>query len=506
MTVETTIPAGSTPPIAEAARRAIPAFARSGDRLMIIGGRRVPAVSGQTTPNTDPTTEAPLASIPRGGAEDVDIAVHAAQRAFTDPTWSGVDPADRGRILFQIAAVVEEHAEELATIESTSMGGPIRMTRHMMAAAAQTYRHYAGWPTMLSGHTVPTPDNRLGYTRREPLGVVGLIWGWNGPMPQLALKLAPALAAGNTAVLKPPEWASLTTLRFAELLDEHTDLPPGVVNVVTGPGREAGEALVRHPRVAKIAFTGSTAVGRHVHEVASADLKRLTLELGGKSPVLVFADADLEVAASGAAIALLGGAGQACTAGTRLIVADSIRAEFTERLVAAMAAFVVGDPLDPATMMGPLAARPHFERVTSWFDIAAQDGARTLTGGRRYGDHGFFVTPTLLGDVTPDMRVVREEIFGPVGALMGFTDVDDAIAKANQTEYGLASSVWTKDLATAHRVAAGIDAGTVWVNTHHEMTTGPMPFAGFKQSGVGGEGGPEVMDAFTRHKAVLIAL
>src|SRR5690606_224515 len=325
---------------------------------------------------------------------------------------------------------------------------------------------------------------------------------WNGPMPQLA----PALAAGNTAVLKPPEWASLSTLRFAELLDEHTDLPPGVVDVVTGTGAEAGDALVCHPGVAKIAFTGSTATGKRVHEAASADLTRLTLELGGKSPVVVFADADLEAAARGAAAAVLAGSGQACTAGTRLFVHEGVRVEFTERLLAAMAGFVIGDPLDPATMMGPLAARPHYERVLSHLDAAAQDGARVLTGGTRYGDHGLFVAPTLLGDVTPDMRVVREEIFGPVGVLTGFTALDDAIAQANRTEYGLAASVWTKDLATAHRLADGIDAGTVWVNTHHEMTTGAMPFAGFKQSGIGGEGGPEALDAYTRHKAVLVAL
>ncbi|GAA5051210.1 acyl-CoA reductase-like NAD-dependent aldehyde dehydrogenase [Thermocatellispora tengchongensis] len=508
MTEHVTTPAsaiGRVPPIAEAARRDIPAFVRPGDRLMTIGGRRVPAVSGLTLANVDPATEEPLASIPRGGAEDIDRAVRAAQQAFTDASWAGIDPDERGRILFQIAAVIDEHADELAAIESHNMGMPLMMTRHMMAGVAQIYRHYAGWPTKLYGHTVPTVGNRLGYTRKEPLGVVGLIWGWNGPMPQLALKLAPALAAGNTTVLKPPEWASLTTLRLAELL-ESTDLPAGVVNVVTGTGAEAGEALIRHPGVAKIGFTGSTATGKHVHEVASADLKRLTLELGGKSPIVICADADLDAAAHGAAIGFLAGSGQACTAGTRLFVQDSIREEFIDRLVKVMDTFTVGDPFDPATRMGPLAARQHFERVTSYFEIAAQDGATIRAGGKRYGDRGFFVAPTLLTDVTPDMRVAKEEIFGPVGALMSFTDLDDAIVKANQTEYGLAASVWTKDLSTAHRLAAEIDAGTVWVNTHHEMTSGPMPFHGFKQSGIGGEGGFEAMDAYTRTKAVLIAL
>ncbi|PSL06089.1 aldehyde dehydrogenase (acceptor) [Haloactinopolyspora alba] len=504
MSTSTTI--GTTPPVAEEARRTVPDFVRAGDHLMWIDGRQTPGSSGETLATIDPTTEEKLAGIGRGTADDVDTAVRAAQRAFTDPSWSGIDPDRRGRILTQVADVFDEHGDELANIESRTMGMPHRMTRHMMGAVAQTYRHFAGWPTRLNGHTVALGPDRLGYTRKEPLGVVGCIWGWNGPMPQLALKLAPALAAGNTAVLKPPEWASLTTLRFAELLHQETDLPAGVVNVVTGSGSVVGEALVRHPGVAKIAFTGSTRVGRHVHEVASADLKRLTLELGGKSPVVVFADADLEATARGVAIALLGGSGQACTAGTRILVQESVREEFAERLSAAVAAFTVGDPFDPATMMGPLATRQHFDHVTGYLDVAAQEGAHTRTGGSRYGDRGFFVEPTLLDEVTPDMRVVREEIFGPVGALMSFTDTADAITKANQTEYGLAASVWTSDLTTAHRVADGVDAGTVWVNTHHEMTTGPMPFSGFKQSGVGGEGGPEVMDAFTKHKAVLLAL
>ncbi len=500
-----TITQGRTPPVAEAARRDVPEFVRAGDRLMTIGGRRVPAASGLTLSNVDPTTEAPLASIPRGGAEDVDAAVRAAQRAFTQPSWSDIDPDERSRILIQIADVVAEHADELATIDTVSMGGPIRMTRWMLADVVKIFRHAAGWPTKLYGQTAPTVSNRLGYTRKQPLGVVGAIWGWNGPMPQMALKLAPALATGNTVVLKPPAWASLSTLRFVELL-ESTDLPAGVVNVVTGAGGEAGEALVRHPGVAKIAFTGSTQVGKHVHELASADLKHLTLELGGKSPAVVCADADLEAAARGAAAGFLAGAGQACVATTRIFVQEEVREEFVERLTAAMAEFTPADPLDPDTFMGPLVNRRHFDRVMSYFDLAAEDGAAIRTGGSRYGDHGYFVAPTLLDEVTADMRVVREEIFGPVGALTSFTDLDDAVAKANNTQYGLAASVWTKDLATAHRLAAAIDAGTVWVNTYAEMTTGSLPFGGFKQSGIGREGGLEVLDAYTQSKAVLIAM
>ena len=497
---------GSTPPVAEAARRGIPAFVRAGDRLMSIGGRRVPAVSGRTLQNVDPTTEAPLASIPRGGAEDVDLAVQAARRAFADPSWADMSPDRRGRVLDQIADVIEEHAEELATIDSVNMGAPRMLTGGMLAEAAEAFRYYAGWPTKIFGTTVPTTPDRLGYTLREPLGVVGIIWGWNGPMGQLPGKLAPALAAGNTVVLKPAEAASLSTLRLAELL-ESTDLPAGVVNVVTGTGAEAGEALVAHPDVAKISFTGSTAVGKHVQQLAAETLKHVTLELGGKSPTVVFADADLEKAATTAAAGFLGNAGQACVAGSRIFVQEGIRDEFVARLTEVMGtAFVPGDPFAEGTIVGALATKAHFDRVSSYVDVALQEGANVVVGGGRYGDHGYFFAPTLLDGVTPDMRVAREEIFGPVGVIMTFTDEADAIAKANDTDYGLAASVFTTDLATAHRMAAGIQAGTVWVNTWAEQGNKALPFGGYKQSGTGREGGLEVLDAYTQSKSVLIAL
>lgn len=495
----------SIPPVAEAARQEIPAFVRAGDRMMWIDGRPTAAISGQTLPNTDPVTEQPLASVPRGAAADVDAAVRAARKAFTDPAWAGMSPDGRGRILNQIADVIEKHADELATIDSVNMGAPRMLTGGMLAEASEVFRYYAGWPTKLSGVSVPAGEDRVAYTRKEPLGVVGIIWGWNGPMGQLPGKLAPALAAGNTVVLKPAETASLSTLRLAELLAD-TDLPAGVVNVVTGLGSEAGQALVTHPGVAKIAFTGSTATGKAVQHLATDTLKRVTLELGGKSPSVVFADADLDTAASGVAAGFLGNAGQACVAGSRVFVEESIRDEFVTKLLRTMEAFTPGDPLTPGTLVGPLSTRAQFDRVSSYLDIARQEGANVVTGGERFGDHGYFFAPTLLDNVRPDMRVVREEIFGPVGVLTTFTDIDDAIAQANDTDYGLAASVWTTNLTTAHRMAAAVEAGTVWVNTWAEMSTGNLPFGGYKQSGLGREGGLEGLDAYTQAKTVRIAL
>lgn len=502
-----TLTATATPPTAEEARQQLPGFVRASAHLMSIGGRRVPAVSGRTLSNTDPATEQPLPTIPRGEAADVDAAVQAARRAFTDPAWRDMSADRRGRVLTQIADVLEEHGEELGAIDSANMGAPHTLTTRMLAEAAAIFRYYAGWPTKIFGTTVPTPADRLGYTLKEPLGVVGIIWGWKGPMGQLPSKLAPALATGNTVVLKPAEAASLSTLRLAELL-ESTDLPAGVVNVVTGKGSEAGEALVAHPDVTKISFTGSTAMGKHVQHTATETLKKVTLELGGKSPTVVFADADLRAAARGAAAGFLGNAGQACVAGSRIFVQDNVRDEFVELLTEAMttAAFTPGDPFTPGTVVGALATKAHFESVSDYVDSARREGATILTGGARYGDHGYFYAPTLIDDIRPDMRVVREEIFGPVGVLTTFTDLDDAITKANDTEYGLASTVWTTDLRTAHRMAAAIQAGTVWVNTWGEQGNMALPFGGYKQSGLGREGGLEVIDAYTQSKAVQIAL
>ncbi|ROR90922.1 aldehyde dehydrogenase family protein [Nocardioides aurantiacus] len=498
-------PGGTLPEINLDARRNLPTFLDAELHLMHIAGQRVPAASGETLPNIDPATEGALPCVPRGTAQDVDSAVVAARQALLDPAWARMSADGRGRVLSQIADLIEVNAEELAILDSVNMGVPRMISDQMLAESAEIFRYYAGWPTKLFGTTVPTAHDRLGYTRKEPLGVVGIIWGWNGPMAQLPSKLAPALATGNTVVLKPAETASLSTLRLAELL-ESTDLPAGVINVVTGLGAEAGEALVAHPGVAKIAYTGSTAIGKHVQQVAAGTLKNVTLELGGKSPTVVFADADLEAAARGAAVAFLGNAGQACVAGSRVLVQEEVREEFTTLLAQAVEAFAPLDPFMPGSPVGALATKAHFDRVQSYVDGAVAEGARVVTGGTRYGNQGFFFTPTLIDDVTRDMTVVREEIFGPVGVVTSFTDIDDAIAQANDTQYGLAASVWTTNLTTAHQMAAAIQAGTVWVNTWGEQANMALPFGGYKQSGVGREGGLEVLDAYTQSKAVLIAL
>ncbi|GAB4086282.1 aldehyde dehydrogenase [Myceligenerans cantabricum] len=499
-------PPASIPPVAERERANLPAFVQADEHLLPIGGKRTAAVSGQTLPNTDPATELPLARVPRGGAADIDAAVAAARAAFADPAWSRLSPDSRGRILNQIADVIEQNADELASIDSANMGAPRTLTGAMLTDASETFRYYAGWPTKIFGTSVPLGEDRVAYTRKEPLGVVGIIWGWNGPMGQLPGKLAPALAAGNTVVLKPAETASLSTLRLAELL-EQTDLPAGVVNVVTGLGPEAGEALVTHPGVAKIAFTGSTTTGKHVQAAATRNLTRVTLELGGKSPTIVFADAALRPAARGAAAGFLGNAGQACVAGSRIFVQEDVYDQFLPLLQHAMTTiFTPGDPFTPGTVVGALSTSAQLDRVSSYVDTALEEGATIAIGGTRFGDHGYFFTPTLIDDVTPDMRVVREEIFGPVGVITTFTDIDDAVTKANDTEYGLAAAVWTTSLTTAHRMVASIEAGTVWVNTWAEMSTGALPFGGYKQSGIGREGGLEVLDAYTQSKTVRIAL
>ncbi|WP_033287607.1 aldehyde dehydrogenase family protein [Amycolatopsis jejuensis] len=483
------------------ARPGVPAFATTGPKKLYLNGKWVEPRSGAYADSIDPTTEQPLTAIPVAGPEDIDAAVAAARQAF--PSWSGVAPYERTTLLLRIADLVEAHSDELARLESADMGGPIGLTTWMVAHSVEVLRHYAGWPTKIYGQTAPSSPGMHAYVVRQPIGVVATITAWNGPLLQLVWKVAPALATGNTVVAKPALWSSLTALRFAELLDE-AGVPPGVVNIVTGDGGVTGEALIRHPGVDKISFTGSVAVGKHIMETASRDLKRVTLELGGKSPTIVFADADLAAAAQGAALGFTAGSGEGCVAGSRIFVEESVKDEFRALLLEQMKACTLGDPLDPATTMGPLAARQHHERVTAYFEVAEQEGGSVVRVTE--APRGLFVPATLIEGLSNASRIAQEEIFGPVAALLTFTTEDEVIRLGNDTVYGLSASLWTRDLSRAHRIAAAIEAGTIWVNTYGVMSAGTVPFGGFKQSGIGREHGTQVLDAYTETKTVMVQL
>jgi acyl-CoA reductase-like NAD-dependent aldehyde dehydrogenase len=495
----------ATPVTVDPATRPRPPFVQGEPKQLFIDGEWRPAASGRTVATVDPTTEQVITSIASADADDVDLAVRAARRAFRSEEWSALTPYQRGMMLLQIADVIEAHADELATLDTLEMGGGIALTRWMVDHSVEVLRHYAGWPTKIYGQTAPSAPGQFHYVLRQPLGVVAAITPWNGPFLQMTWKVAPALATGNTVVVKPAELTSLSALRFAELLAE-TDLPRGVVNVVTGAGAVTGEALIQHLDVNKVTFTGSTAVGKHLLEASAGNLKRVTLELGGKSPTIVFADADLPAAARAAAADFLAGSGQSCVAGTRIFVEETVRKEFSALLADEMATYVPGDPFLPDTVMGPMASRRHYDKVVSYFDVAREAGAVITTGGTQDGDDGLFVAPTLIENVTNDMRVAREEIFGPVAVLMPFTDVDEVVRLSNDSIYGLAAYVWTRDLSRAHTVAARLEAGSVFINSTGQMSAGILPFGGVKQSGIGRDHGTDVIDAFTESKTVVVNL
>ncbi|MCX4831130.1 aldehyde dehydrogenase [Streptomyces sp. NBC_01016] len=470
-----------------------------------IGGRWVEPAAGEYFDSTDPATGRTLYRAARGTAADIDKAVAAARAAFEDPGWRDLNQTKRGHLLRRLGELIAENAEELALMESRDNGKLLREMRGQLASLPEYFHYYAGLADKIHGETIPTSDRAvLNYTAREPLGVVGAITPWNSPLTLTTSKLAPALCAGNTVVVKPSEYTSASGLRLAELALE-AGFPPGVVNVVTGYGAEAGGPLVDHEDLAKISFTGSTATGSKIAASAAGRFIGSTLELGGKSPQIVFEDADVANAAMGVIAGVFAAAGQTCIAGSRVFAHRSVYDELLERVCERAKSICIGDPLDEATELGPLAFEAQRDKVAAYVDLGREEGARVLTGGAPTdgGTGGCFYEPTVLVDVDNSMRVVREEIFGPVVAIMPFDTEDEVVGLANDTEYGLAAGIWTTNLSRAHRVAGRLDAGTVWVNTYRAMS--PMsPRQGFKASGVGVEHGTETIKEYTRLKSVWI--
>ncbi len=477
-------------------------------KRMLIGGQWVAALSGKTFDSVNPSTGKVIAELAEGGAEDVDHAVAAARAAFDGP-WSKFKPFDRQALMLKIADTVERHFDDLALLETLDMGAPIARTSTYKRWIVQALRFYAGQAVALAGETPHNsfPGDMFSYTLRAPLGVVGGIIPWNGPLISQLWSIAPTLATGCTLVLKPAEEASLGVLRFAEIMQE-AGLPDGVVNVITGMGSVAGARLAAHPDVDKIAFTGSTITGRKIIEASAVNMKRVAVELGGKSPDIIFADADLDKAVPGAGMGCFNNSGQICYAGTRIFVQRAIYDEFVERLGAFSKTIKVGDSLDPTTQLGPLVSARQLSTVTSYFDIARSEGAQVVSGGERLaGDlaEGYFVPPTVLSGMTNDMRTAREEIFGPVASVIAFDTEEEAIRLANDTQYGLGGAVWTQNVGTAHRVARDVRAGMMWVNCYG-TTEAPVTSEGFRMSGYGAKGGRRHVDEYLFNKSVWMNL
>jgi len=471
---------------------------------LLIDGRHVAAAAGRSFETIDPATEQPIAAVAEADAADVDAAVASARRALAGP-WGHMRAADRGRVLHRLANLIELHADELAALESRDAGKPISaVLRQDLPAAIDTLRYYAGWADKINGQVIPARPDALTYTVREPVGVVGAIVPWNFPLMIGMWKVAPALACGCTVVLKPAEITPLSALRVGDLALE-AGLPPGVLNVVPGFGKSAGRALVDHPDIDKVTFTGSPAVGREVLAGAAGNLKRVTLELGGKSANVIFADADLDAAVKAASAGIFFNTGQVCSAGSRILVQAEIYDEVVDRLTARAKSIRVGSPAERSTAMGPIVSQAQMARVLDYIAIGVREGASLVTGGRRLDGPGYFVGPTVFANVDHDMRISQEEIFGPVVSVVRFEDEDDAITKANGTRYSLAAGVWSRDIGRVHRFATRVKAGTVWINTYG-YTDIRLPWGGARDSGYGREHGDAAIENFTEPKAVWMNL
>ena len=481
-------------------------------RKLLIGGQWVDAASGKTFPVQNPATGEVIAHVAEGDRQDIDRAVKAARRAFESGAGPRLSPSERGRLVWKICDLILEHLEELAELESLDNGKPVTVARAAdVPLAADLFHYMAGWATKLEGNTIQlsvpyAPGVKFhAYTLREPVGVVGQIIPWNFPFLMAAWKLGPALATGCTVVLKPAEETPLSALRLGELIQE-AGFPDGVVNIITGFGETAGAALAAHPGIDKVAFTGSTEVGKLILQAAVNDLKKVSLELGGKSPNIVLRDANLDIAIPGAASAIFFNHGQCCCAGSRLFVQQSIFDKVVEGVADRAKQIKVGPGLDPDTEMGPMVSESQFNRVCGYIESGLSEGAKAVAGGRKRDGKGYFVEPTVLVDTTPDMKVIREEIFGPVVTAIPFKELDDDLVRAaNDTVYGLASAVWTKDISKAHSLAGTLKAGTVWINCYN-IFDAALPFGGYKQSGWGREMGHDALDLYTQKKSVCAAL